>query len=283
MSTGVSMNKIIMLASFLFLSQGFHLLYGENLEDKNWEFSGNETSHSGSHNKCPKGPTGPTGPKGPKGNTGATGATGATGPSGNTGVRGATGATGPAGPTGASVTGATGPTGAAGPSGSPGVQGPTGPTGTSILDFASVYLSIAAIPETLSNGNFVVFNGTGPTPSNSNLIPGTTGIFIGATGVYHAWYGLDLINGASGNLDNKAILTLNGIAVNFGDQQVEIGSIPAVNEVQLLTDVIFSVGVTGILSIQNVSGIGVTMTISPGNIPIGTTGTAARLTLERLE
>jgi Collagen triple helix repeat (20 copies) len=183
----------------------------------------------------PSGPTGAastvTGPTGPTGQTGPTGPTGATGSTGPTGQTGDTGSTGPTGPTGA--TGTTGPTGQTGPTGETGPTGPTGaastvtgPTGpvASGSNVVASYYSNNTQPISSLTGTAFTYDQT-IVEQGVHLGSPTSQIVIEKTGIYEAWYSIQIHRTSGGSPVYVYIwLRVNGIDVPDTNGRIGVNS-----------------------------------------------------------
>ena len=157
---------------------------------------------------CPK--KGDTGPRGPTGLTGPTGD-----PGGPTGETGPTGERGPTGPPG-------GPTGSVGLTGPTGAIGPTGPNTLGSNSIASYYSMITQPISDLSTTTFT-YNST-IVQRNVSLVGGSS-MTVGATGIYEAWYSVQLSRSAGGNSTYIYIwLRVNGSDVPDTSGRVNINS-----------------------------------------------------------
>jgi len=169
------------------------------------------------------GATGPTGPAGTATNTGATGPTGAAGTATNTGATGPTGPMGPAGT--ATNTGATGPTGPAGTATNTGATGPTGPVAIA-SNIAASYYSMTSQPigETgISPPTVFSYNNT-VLEQGISLVSGTR-LTVSKTGIYEAWYSIQLSRTAGGNNANTYVwLRKNGVDVPETNGRISINS-----------------------------------------------------------
>ena len=161
---------------------------------------------------CPvPGSTGATGPTGP---TGTTGSQGIPGTANNTG---ATGATGPTGATG--VTGPTGATGVTGPTGATGATGPNTLGGNAVGSYYSMLTQPISdiLPTTFTYNSTIV-------QRNVSLL-GTSSITVGITGIYEAWYSVQIHRTAGGNTTYTYIwLRVNGADVPDTNGRININS-----------------------------------------------------------
>ena len=148
--------------------------------------------------------------------TGARGSTGPTGPQGSTGSIGRQGPTGPQGLDGS--IGFPGPQGSTGPPGLDGSIGPQGPTGPMAngSNIVGTYYSLTTQNIAGSVGPPTVFS-YGPTGNYSVggvvLNGGGTQIIVPKTGIYEAWYSLQLHSTVSQDIYTYIWLRKNGIDV----------------------------------------------------------------------
>jgi hypothetical protein len=158
------------------------------------------------------GPTGPTGIQGPTGASGIQGETGERGIQGETGIQGIQGETGERGMQG--VSGERGVQGVIGPTG---VQGPTGEkaVGSNIV---GTYYSLITQDINGSAGPATVFS-YGPTGDYSvggvTLHGGNakTRLVVPKTGIYEAWYSMQLHSSVSQDIYTNIWIRKNGVDV----------------------------------------------------------------------
>ena len=168
------------------------------------------------------GSTGSTGSQGSTGSTGPIGLQGLTGSIGPTGLQGLTGSIGPTGFTG--LTGTTGSTGSVGPTGFTGATGTIGSTGATGpvsqgTNIAATYYSmitqnIGASP-TINVFNYDVATGLSVGGIQLGNISGSTGtrLIVPKTGVYEAWYSLQLTSTGSQDMYTYIWIRKNGVDI----------------------------------------------------------------------
>jgi hypothetical protein len=180
------------------------------------------------------GPIGPTGPLGVTGPTGWTGQQGIPGLAANTGTTGPSGpiGTGPTGPQG--IQGIIGPTGPTGPTGMTGPIGQTGPIGftgsigpTGYTTVAASYYSLQSQPIPVypgASGAAFTYNNTATQKGGMTLVSSSR-ITVPVTGVYEAYYSIQLSRSQGGNNAFAYIwLRKNGLDVIDTNGRVSINS-----------------------------------------------------------
>jgi hypothetical protein len=183
--------------AFILLSDGSLMTWSTTIND--WFDAGDI--------KGPQGVTGPQGVQGIQGIQGVTGPQGVQGIQGIQGIQGLQGVTGPQG-----LQGVTGPQGVQGTTGAQGIQGDAG-IGSNI---AATYYSLKTQPVNGSAGPPTVFS-YGPTGNYSVggvvLNGGGTQIVVPKTGIYEAWYSMQLHSTVSREIYTNIWIRKNGVNV----------------------------------------------------------------------
>jgi hypothetical protein len=144
---------------------------------------------------------------------------------GPTGPTGPLGVTGPAGT--ATNTGATGPTGSpgTGPTGQTGATGPTGPTGPNTLGGNAVASYYSMFTQPISDVSTTTFTYNSTIVQRNVTLVSSSAITVGITGIYEAWYSIQLSRSAGGNNVYAYIwLRVNGSDVPDTNGRVSINS-----------------------------------------------------------
>ena len=147
---------------------------------------------------------------------GPTGPTGCTGAQGIPGTAVGTGATGPTGSTGPIGTGPTGPTGR---------TGSTGPTGPNTLGTTAIASYYSMITQSISDLTPTTFTYNSTIYQRNVSLAGTSSITVAVTGIYEAWYSVQLSRTAGGNPVYTYIwIRINGVDVPDSNGRVSINS-----------------------------------------------------------